>query len=182
MSLKNKPICLGIDPDSKYIALAVGDAEIIQGVCSFKVPQGRMEMIKILPQIIPAFMEEQYGLPLWPPIIIIEGQRIYPQSKVRPNDLIKLAHLAGAAAGVCASLYPGSRILIPEPKDWKGSVPKHIHQARLYKKLGWGYKQTKDYAYPEHPTVGKKLLKGEWKHVGDAIGLMQWGAALDAAN
>jgi hypothetical protein len=180
------PVCLGIDPDSQYIAMAIGSAETVLGVCSIKVPGagkgGFMAMVKALNLAIPAFVLSHDLDPLWPSKIIIEGQKIYAGEQAQPNDLIKLAQLAGISAGICSSLYPSKQIIIPQPREWKGSVPKRIHQARLYKKLGWGYKQTKTYAYPINPTVGKELNRGDWKHVGDAIGLMQWGAGLDTAN
>ena len=182
------PICLGIDPDSQYIAMAFGSTKTVLGVYSKKVPgagkDGLIVMIKALSEAIPEFARQHDFNHLWPSRIIIEGQRIYPKSKARPNDLLKLAVLAGATAGICASLYPSKRILIPQPREWKGTVEKYIYQARLYQQLGWGYIQhmKSNYSHPLTPSVGQDLKQGEWKHVGDAIGLMRWGARLDITN
>lgn len=176
-------ICLGIDPDSKYIALAAGSSHGVLDVYSHKVKKAGKDdlesMIKALGHHIPAFMKSLRLDPVWPLRIVIEGQLIYPSSKEQPNDLLKLARIAGAAAGVCSMLYPDKKIIIPKPYEWKGTVPKPVHQARLFHKLGWGYKKTRGYAYPLKPAVGKYLNQSEWKHVADAIGLMQWGAGLD---
>jgi len=182
------PICLGIDPDSRYIAMAIGSVETVLGVYSKKVPGtgkgGLIVMIDALTEAIPEFIRQHNLNHLWPSTIIIEGQRIYPKSKARPNDLIKLAVLAGAIAGICVSLYPSKRILIPQPREWKGTVEKYIYQARMYQQLGWDYVQHKksNYSHPKNPTVGKTINMGEWKHVGDAIGLMMWGACLDTPD
>ena len=180
------PVCLGVDPDSQYIAMAMGSTETVLDVYSKKVPgagkDGLLVMIKALTKAIPEFVRQHDFNHLWPSRIIIEGQRIYPESKARPNDLIKLAVLAGAIAGICASLYPSKRIIIPQPREWKGSVPKSVYQARLYKQLGWGYHKMKTYTYPLYPRVGQNIKHTEWKHVGDAIGLMRWGARLNTPD
>lgn len=178
-------LCLGIDPDSLYVALAVGSSQDILAVHSHKIKGARTDtiepVIRALRIQIPAFMQSLTLDAVWPMRIVVEGQRVYAGSKVQPNDLIKLAKIAGAAAGICAMLYPDKHIIIPDPRDWKGSVKKHIYQARLYNKLGWGYVSHKsaNYAHPENPTAGKSLKQGEWKHAGDACGLCMWGASLN---
>jgi hypothetical protein len=175
-------VCLGIDPDTRYIALAMCSKNEVLAVYSCHIKEVQKDdlepMIKALRHHIIIFMTQLNYDPLWPLRIIVEGQRIYPGDKIQPNDLIKLAQIGGAAAGICADLYPTKKIIIPEPRQWKGSVPKAIHQARQFYKLGWGYKKTKTYAYPISPNIGKNLKQLEWKHVGDAIGLALWGANL----
>jgi hypothetical protein len=178
-------VCLGIDPDSQYVALAVGSSQDILAVHSHKIKGTRKDtiepVIRALRIQIPAFMKSLHLDDVWPSRIVVEGQRIYAGSKAQPNDLIKLAKIAGAAAGICAMLYPDKHIIIPDPRDWKGSVPKHVYQARLYKQLGWGYVSHKsaNYAHPKNPTAGRSISHGEWKHAGDACGLSMWGASLD---
>lgn len=174
------PVCLGLDPDCEYISMSIGSSTDILAIYSEKIKSRKgdlVPMIKALSHHIPLFVESLRLDPLWPMRIVIEGQHIYQGSKVQPNDLIKLSKVAGAAAGICALHFPNTKIIIPEPKDWKGSVPKAVHQARLYHKLGWGYKKCRDYAYPLHPTIGQELKQGEWKHMGDSIGLQMWGAS-----
>ena len=173
-------VCLGIDPDSEYVALAAGSLRNILGIYSYKIPRPDKNnfnpFLQALRYHIPLFVKSLNLDPIWPVNIIIEGQRIYQKQKVRPNDILHLGQIAGAVAMICAELYPHQRIIIPEPFDWKGNIDKATHQARLYNELGWGYKKIgKKYAYPLHPTIGQDLNKGEWKHVGDAIGLYRWG-------
>jgi len=174
-------LCLGLDPDSEYLSMSVGSSTDVLAIYSQKIKgnkRGGIEsMLKALCHHIPAFVKSLHLEPIWPMRIIIEGQRIYPGSKARPNDMIKLSKIAGAAAGVFAMYLPDTKILIPEPREWKGSVPKAVHQARTYTKLGWGYTKCKDYSYPQHPTVGQGLTQSEWKHMGDSIGLHMWGAS-----
>lgn len=167
-------ICLGIDPDTKYVALAMTSETQVLAVRSVKAcPDSILQALSIQ---IPDFVKAQALDSIWPLRIVVEGQKIYPGSKVRPNDLILLAQVAGMAAGVCAAHFPDKELFIPEPSGWKGSVKKAIYQARLFHTLGWGFKKARDYAYPLKPSVGQCIPRGEWKHVGDAIGLAMWGA------
>ena len=171
--------CLGIDPDSEYVAMALGCKGSITDVYSFKVKSERGDlapMLRALSIHIPKFINDKDMEPIWPLRIVIEGQKIYPGGKARPNDILLLGQIAGMAAGVCASNWPDKNIIIPTPSEWKGSVPKRVHQARVYDSLGWGYKQKTGYSVPRNPDVGKHLKSGEWKHVGDAVGLCLWGA------
>jgi len=74
-----------------------------------------------------------YGLDL----LVIEKPQVYERwkSKGDPNDLVDLAVLVGALIVV----IPAKRILLPQPQQWKGSVPKRIHHRRirtLYPDLG----------------------------------------------
>ncbi len=65
----------------------------------------------------------------------IESQRWRPRSKVDPQDLIHLAQVAGMCLGMVLAFRPDVRILLPEPSDWKSSVPKDIFTARLRKRF-----------------------------------------------
>lgn len=107
---------------------------------------------------------------------VVEGQEIYQGSEVRVSDLLNLAQVAGAAAGV----FGAGRI--PRPKDWKGNVPKHIHQARTARALGWACEVRggkEPYVVPQlsGEVRGADDLEGrDWKHVMDAIGLALWAS------
>ena len=59
------------------------------------------------------------------------------------------------------------------PDDAKGTVPKPIHQARTYRRMGWDCERLKSYSVPKTP--GYDIDPGAWKHVGDALGLALWG-------
>jgi hypothetical protein len=116
----------------------------------------------------------------------------YPQ--IRPDtpnrqSLVELSVIAGALAGNL-----DAKMVLP--MEWKGSIPKHIHQARVYATQGWDFKQVKaqkgsGYAYPIGKAYQKSLndswtvIDGEileagvekslpnsiWKDLGDSLGL-----------
>jgi len=90
---------------------------------------------------------------------VVEGQEKYPKDRVRPNDLIHLAQVAGLAAGYIHA-YHDIRPLIVKPRLWKGSVPKDVHQKRILSQV----------------TIGEacsylQCNKTEQGHLIDAIGL-----------
>ena len=98
-----------------------------------------------------------------------------------------LAAAAGAALHECVAQYPAAYGLFPRPGEWKGQVPKQINQMRAFKKLGIpaqtrGKKET-GYCVPDlkhlchihaDQIVQGPLNLGDWKHVGDAVGLALW--------
>lgn len=64
-------------------------------------------------------------------IIVCEVPQVYPRSKADPNDLIKLALLAGALV----AKWPAHSKVLVYPREWKNQVPKKIHNARTLAKL-----------------------------------------------
>ncbi|RLB78176.1 MAG: hypothetical protein DRH24_14870 [Deltaproteobacteria bacterium] len=109
-------------------------------------------------------------------LLIIEGQQIYTgKGRARPNDLLKLAHVTGAILGAATPALGPSLVRIPTPREWKGNVPKPIHQERTCRALGWPCKRTQGYTYPTG-SRGAHFKPGEWKQVMDGIGLALWGA------
>lgn len=112
-------------------------------------------------------------------VFVVENQQAYGQGKADPNDLIRLSHVAGAAAGAAA--FRAGRVLFPRPRVWKGGVPKGVHQGRVLDQIGWGYQ----FNGPKRPVTkvevpeGVKLLgeipEEHWSEVVDAIGLALWG-------
>jgi hypothetical protein len=93
-------------------------------------------------------------LPEKPDVMVVEKMRIYPQRKQKgdPNTLIDLAMLGGMIVGAARPL----RVLLPTPRDWKGSVPKDIHHKRL--RAAW-------------PALPAKLSSDQL----DAFGLARYG-------
>jgi hypothetical protein len=159
---------LGIDPDSKFLATAlVLDTKILEVNC-FIVRGSFPDFYSFC---VCDFVKSMSSITH----VVIEGQQIYAGSKAQPNDLLKLAIISGMWAGACAQIFPKAQIIIPKPREWKGSIDKATYQARMYHKLGWGYEKCKGYSIPVHPTVGHHLSNNEWKHVGDALGLALWG-------
>lgn len=173
-------IALGIDPDSKDCAIAAwGDdgpfaAQVIHVVRRTTDVQSQVLMAAALADHNPRW--ELFGLDVT--TIAIEGQQIDGR-RARPADLFTLAHVTGAALAWCTEWWGMANILIPTPREWKGSVAKHAMQARLYNELGWEYTKHGSgagrYARPIFiPDNFKHITKGQWKHVGDALLLAKW--------
>ena len=118
--------------------------------------------------------------------VTVEDPQIYlAKGPARHGDIMRLAQIAAAVASV-ASMFPDVRaIRMPTPQQWKGSVPKEIHQARILSRLGVPYDvvkgKTSGYCVPKVDGLGgawaAPRAKGEWKHLVDAIGLALWGMA-----
>lgn len=122
------------------------------------------------------------------PLIVVEAMKVRQAAGAEtknPQSLVDLSVAGGITAGIFhrelgasnGGRLSGEQIHV-EPAVWKGSVKKPIHQARSYSKLGWDYKQLKDYSRPvNNPPVGSHLKRTDWKHVGDAVGLVLWACA-----
>lgn len=67
--------------------------------------------------------------------LIVERPTVYRRgSKGDPNDLISIAIVAGAAA-MAFGCETWTSIEFIEPRTWKGSVKKTVHNARIIKRL-----------------------------------------------
>lgn len=112
--------------------------------------------------------------------IAVEAQtlaRMGPKQHKRPQDIVILGNVAGAALLASRYFFPRALLCFPTPEQWKGQIPKAVMQARLYDELGWGYEMfaSGSYAVPLRPTaVFSNITHGQWKHVGDALLLAKW--------
>lgn len=112
----------------------------------------------------------------------VEGQEMYLGKTKNPRSIMFLAAAAGAALHELASQYPEAFARFPTPGDWKGQVPKQVHQMRAFNKLGimaLTRGTTKSgYCVPDmtgqNVSIGGTLNIGDWKHVGDAVGIALW--------
>ncbi len=115
--------------------------------------------------------------------VVIERPRIYPHDKPDPNDILTLAIRAGEWGGVYRS---HANVRYVTPSEWKGSVPKAIHHARLVTKLSSdetaliqtvfrsGYRSLKVRKIMdrlEAPPVPLPMPKGKQHNVLDAVGI-----------
>lgn len=166
------PLTIGVDPDCDTTAWAIADKKSVRAVGIIR--GGLRELVVGLEAAVvnTALMRA-----------VVEGQKIYPGSKVAPNDIVKLARFAGFSAGVLA--YLGMPVLIPLPMDWKGQTPKDVNQGRTFSHYGILYeiRSGRDaYCVPSGCAKfaqirgAAALNSGDWKHVGDAVGLALWGA------
>jgi hypothetical protein len=95
-----------------------------------------------------------------PDIVIIETPRIYPHSRARPNDILKLARIVGRYQ----ERFKGARgIRLVEPHEWKGSVDGDIMTKRIESALT-----------PSEMGITKGLPKSTAHNAVDAIGLGKW--------
>ena len=177
-------LVLGIDPDLDTTAYAAARDGRIECVGVVRVKKGRG-----LEGLVTELCAHMDNVPA--DLIVVEGQQIYQGMRQRPDDILRLAQFAGVAAGLAAAQSGCFRVLMPRPQEWKGSVPKPIHQARVLTRLGWAYEQK---GPPPKRRAGKMEHAGycvptnvprdvdlydvrpsDWKHIVDAIGLALWG-------
>jgi len=177
---------IGVDPDLRDLAIGVWDdsgpvAAHVVHLVHDKELSGRKRVERMIRQCrydLPTFRSWHEDATLF----AVEGQSLKREGTAqhrRPGDIVKLAQVAGAAYGVLMTCGRWTDARLPEPEEWKGSVPKHAMQARLYKELGWGYsiigKGKDSYARPRIiPEAFKHISPGQWKHVGDALLLARW--------
>jgi hypothetical protein len=112
------------------------------------------------------------GVPggFWPAVetLVVEIPEVYPGTHEEdPNDLIKVAVCAGRWIEVMKESAARSGVSLtvadPHPRQWKGQVPKRIHNARVLEKLK-----------PAELALVPKLAKTRLHNVIDAIGLGLW--------
>jgi hypothetical protein len=98
-----------------------------------------------------------------PDLVLVEVPQVYPgPRKEDPNDLIQVALSAGACMSVCL------RSITVAPHQWKGSVPKTIHNQRVMEKLSKEGRVIVD-CWP--PAIRHNVV--------DAIGLGQWAMSVE---
>ncbi len=178
---------IGCDPDTHACSFALVDDQdnVIELACC-KVPDKLtgLDAVVAMGHALSNFWL-QYGH-LHSMAYAVEAQEVAytaRQKGANPRSLILVANVAGMAlqAGMrsCLEVRP----YMPYPSQWKGSVPKQIHQGRILDRLGCDFERVgKDpstgYCRPTSGTErwagAEELNKGDWKHVVDAIGLALW--------
>lgn len=178
------PLYMGIDPDSRTPALAAvdGTGDLVLVACE------HLKMERSSPELINALLRGwvEMEAELLPDDLVIasvavEGQEIVysARSGANPRSILLLGQVAGML--MAQALRVSDIVLCPRPALWKGGVPKHIHQARILKRVGYtpdvkGGKSK--YCAPRESVksvIGARgLLDSDWKHVCDAIGLALW--------
>jgi len=114
-------------------------------------------------------------------VLTVEGQDVRYTGKTshaNPQDVCNLSLITGAAYACIPAVVKYS----PLPREWKGTVLKHIKQCRILDGLGIPYTMaggTHPYPVPinfERYCVGK-VNATDWKDLTDALGLAAWGLA-----
>lgn len=168
-----RPVVLGIDPDTRTPAYAVCTAADVLEVGI--LPEDLRQLATVLGVVLGRHT---------PNGVVVEGQQIYPGAPAAPNDILKLGQSAGIVAGIILALCPTASLVMPVPADWKKQTPKVVNQARSMTHFGLLYARTEGkepYCYPSGCSRAAKIAgagrlnKGDWKHVGDALGLALHG-------
>lgn len=127
----------------------------------------------------------------------VEAQEIYNDQKSTkgtrsPKAIMLLALVAGALICICLGYWREARAYYPAPKLWKGQQTKFANQKQTLEALGLETEKSGNganaYSRPttesiqrltqagELYCIGMSDIKpGEWKDLGDAIGLARWG-------
>lgn len=170
---------LGIDPDTHDMPVAevdeAGKLVRIDMLTVSKKLTGRDALIEMCSKLNTCSkgiaLCEKYFI-----AVTVEGQELYQFGKSKtanPKSIMFLATVAGAAMSAYGST---AHLYMPTPQEWKGTVPKQIHQARILSRMGVNYVSTGSYSFPTSLSIGSVTLsRGDWKHAVDAIGLAQWG-------
>lgn len=90
------------------------------------------------------------------PMVAIEIPQVYPVRKWKgdPNDLIQVAYIAGAIAGLLRRYTIDIKTL--KPHEWKGNTPKKIDNKRTFERL---------------TPSEQEIVKTASNHVLDAVGI-----------
>jgi Holliday junction resolvasome RuvABC endonuclease subunit len=94
--------------------------------------------------------------------IVVEAPRIYPGSKSRDNDQMDLSYMAGALSIAAVTFSLCENVFAPYPRQWKGTVSKKVHNARVLAQL------------PELEDMLRPWPRGKHEHMIDAAGLALW--------
>ena len=118
---------LAVDPGVKATGLAFFDDYNLVGVTL-----ARARSLELMIQALESARPVEMGVP---EIVIIERPVVYRRGgKGDPADLISVAIVAGAAACTFGrGTWTETKFV--EPRTWKGSVPKNIHNERIIDRL-----------------------------------------------
>lgn len=145
---------LGIDPGGRYAALAyVVDGDLVD--CTVIRAEHAHELGWAARRWVPGK----------PDVLVCERQQIY-RTTPNPNVLLPLAMTVGAIT----TAVPASKVLLPLPREWKGSVEKSVFSERLLQGLSEN----------DHKVLMRIKTKTDRGHILDAIGLARW--ALDTTT
>lgn len=187
-------IVLGIDPDLHSTALALADERHVYAVATVQIDkklkgeEAVADMARWLVTFggpLSTFIDRAMRRGWAPSHVVVEGQqlKLHQSKNTRPEDLFRLAQVAGAAlaSALRECNLPAAYARCPAPGDWS-QIEKRVRQARLYelyyKAQFGGYTLHTDWAEPvvKPLDIGAVMPIGLYKHVGDAIALAYWGA------
>ena len=106
-------------------------------------------------------------------LVTVELPRIYAAGKMKgdPDDIVVLAAVVGSIVG--AVVEAGANATVVRPADWKGQVPKDVHNRRILSGLS---------VKEEFALNGCGAPSSLRHNVIDAIGLAKWAARRGAQS
>lgn len=117
---------VAVDPGVKATGIAVFEDNELAHVGLLRAVDLR-SMIKVLADI---------GIDDCPDAVVVERPTVYHRGgKGDPNDLVSIAIVAGAAAALLGGYWRTTEVVFVEPRTWKGSVLKDVHNIRIIKLL-----------------------------------------------
>lgn len=189
----SREVFIGVDPDLHATAIAILDGRgYVRDIHLTKVHdsiKGQDAVIATVEQVrdIVGLLREPDPIDSAKTWVVVESQEVSYSAKqgANPRSMIPVAQVAGIAMGLLATLDRTS-VSLALPQKWKGSVPKHIHQARIAKMMGWEYRIAggkQPYVVPKPPRsfpgMGK-CTDSTWKHAMDAVGLALYAREIRA--
>lgn len=175
-----RPYVLGFDPDLHNSGIAVvrpkPDGYEIVALAVAKVPRTITHDAAVL-AMVDALPYVGYHTH-----VVVEGQEKYrgvSGAQAKPEDLIRLAHVAGAALRFYGAHLDLTHKEIVLPKVWKKQTKKEWKHARICSALRWAYAPRAGWALPTGPEPRRleeefDISGKQWSHVLDAIGLAMW--------
>lgn len=132
--MATESLVVGVDPGLRGCGVAI----LVQGVVvaakyvkspnrEGRGPQAWLDMANAVSAFVHAKLAHNKG----PLALVQEVMKVYPKQKGDADDLLELNGVNGAIA----ALIPASTYQAYYARDWKGQVPKEIHNARVEAKL-----------------------------------------------
>ena len=185
---------IGVDPDTtKLTAVIIDESLTIERVCMVRAPKGvkgREAVVWIMAEGMIALKECMRGfLHLNVHALAVEGQQVYASGSTgaKPQDIVQLASVAGGVYSMLYGVFFPRQAYFPLPREWKGSIQKGTHQARLLKRLELPYRvmggKGSEYPVPVDAFLERiqplyrgthKMNPGDWKDINDSLGLAVW--------
>lgn len=167
---------VGIDPDLRDTGIAVlnqyGDMVAGTVVCA-RGARKEAQVLLMAEKLRWACREVMLAQHDTEAMVVVESQTVAMHHTKNPGSIVLLAQVAGAAVVSAQETWTVRRTWLPRPNEWKGSVPKLVHQKRIARKMRWAATERSGYVVPVDPPVKLSKLSG-WKHLMDAVGLALW--------
>ena len=157
-----------VDPGTRLSAWAVFEED----------GKGQIGLVRSVAETLPERVAEMAGALYIEAVkykateIVVEMPRVYRTGRQKgdPNDIVDLAFAAGGVSVILSAIENLTHSVTPTPREWKGTIPKKIHHARLRAQV------------PEVIQAIDQIPKSLQHNVWDAIGLALWALGKGEKN